>query len=73
MSDDAETSPPSAFPAARLWERRGREGQLFLSGTMAGVRVLIVRNANAADADDAQWVMLFGPNFNDAPRQRKRS
>lgn len=56
------------FPACRLWERTGQDGRPFLSGRWGGVRVLVVRNPDRADDDDASHLLVLGEA---APQTRK--
>lgn len=56
----SDRPPLAKFPACRLWERSGRDGGVFLSGRWGGVRVLIVRNPDRADDDDASHLLVLG-------------
>lgn len=67
--------PPSKvqLTVCRLWERRNRAGELFMSGTMGGVRVLIVPNQNRADDTDAEFVMVLAEGRPDRKPRKERT
>ena len=71
MSDSIDEERCPAIPAVRLWERQGRAGP-YLSGVWGGVRILIVRNADQVDANDAGWKLLLAPNDHAAARKPPR-
>ena len=71
MSTSTDEGP--TFAAVRLWERPSRNGGTFMSGVWGGARVLIVRNADRTDEDDADWVLLLGPNHHSQPRKPRRT
>lgn len=56
------------FPACRLWERSGLDGKPFLSGCWGNVRVLVVRNPDRSDDDDATHLLVL---CEAAPQVRK--
>lgn len=55
--------PAGGLQLCRLWQRHDAAGTLFLSGTMGGVRVLVVPNPDRADATDAEYVIVLAPSY----------
>ena len=65
MEGTAMNAPPppvGSLQLARLWERRDREGRLFLSGTLNGLRLLLVPNEGQDDETDAGYLLLVATN-----------
>ena len=65
MEGNAMSAPPpptGSLQLARLWERRDHEGRLFLSGTLNGLRLLLVPNEGQDDETDAGYLLLVATN-----------
>lgn len=66
--NEAAPVPSWALPACRLWQRDSPAG-LCLAGVWGGVRVLIYRNPDKRDADDADFVLCFSARVIDRSPQ----
>lgn len=65
----APPPPRTRITAARLWERQGTGGKLYLAGRMGGVRVLVVPNPD--QLDEAQPGYLLVLDQTELPATRK--
>lgn len=56
--NEAAPLPSWAIPACRLWQHDTAHGTSFV-GTWGGAKVVIYRNPDKRDADDADYVLCF--------------
>lgn len=69
----APPPPRGGVRLCRLWERRDHTGQLFMSGTLGGARVLILPNQDRADDSDAEFVLVLAENAKDRKPKKERT
>ena len=65
----APAAPTGSLQLARLWERRDHEGRLFLSGTLNGLRLLMLPNQGKDSETDADYLLIVAENRK--PRKAK--
>lgn len=66
----APPPPSDGLQLARMWERRDHDGRLFMSGSLNGLRLLLVPNEHQDDQTDATHLLLIASNR--APRKTRR-
>ena len=58
----APPPPTGSLQLGRMWTRHDADGRLFMSGTLNGLRLLLVPNQGRDDATDADYLLLVAEN-----------
>ena len=59
MSAGRESKGPPPFVVCKLWAKTSGKGDRYLTGRMAGARVLIMPNRDRNGDDDASHVLML--------------